>query len=198
MVVQLPQWSLLHVLVYYILAHMRYVIWPFHVQYTSVLDALMLWFIIQSIDFKSTNAAIYKCAWIVNTIILWRLGWVLCFRSICTMWGRYKTTFGAMWKRVVSTISNSVKCVSQWHHTLFYLTISPLQVVKTRMQVQGAGNTNFKYTSFSHAVMTIGNTDGVRGFYRGFAPTMFREIPFSAIQFAVYGMVLVNARNLVV
>ena len=56
------------------------------------------------------------------------------------------------------------------------------------MQVQGSGHGAHRYDSFSHALVTIGKTDGIRGFYRGFSPTMFREIPFSAIQFAVYGM----------
>jgi solute carrier family 25 S-adenosylmethionine transporter 26 len=62
------------------------------------------------------------------------------------------------------------------------------QVVKTRMQVQNSGYGSHRYTSFSHALTTIVKKDGVNGLYRGFAPTMFREIPFSSIQFAVYGV----------
>ena len=56
------------------------------------------------------------------------------------------------------------------------------------MQVQGTGHGTYRYDSFWHALTTIVKADGLAGLYRGFGPTMFREIPFSSLQFAVYGV----------
>ncbi|KAI9342884.1 mitochondrial carrier domain-containing protein [Obelidium mucronatum] len=55
----------------------------------------------------------------------------------------------------------------------------PTEVVKQRMQ---AG----QYKSVPIAVSSILKTDGVFGLYRGFAMTIFREIPFCCIQFPLF------------
>ncbi|TPX54805.1 hypothetical protein PhCBS80983_g05734 [Powellomyces hirtus] len=43
-----------------------------------------------------------------------------------------------------------------------------------------------QYASVAGAARHIVATDGVRGFYRGYAMTIFREIPFTCIQFPLY------------
>ncbi|KAJ3166972.1 hypothetical protein HDU88_003061 [Geranomyces variabilis] len=55
----------------------------------------------------------------------------------------------------------------------------PTEVVKQRMQTG-------QYTSVSAAASEIVKRDGLRGFYRGYAMTIFREIPFTCIQFPLY------------
>ena len=56
----------------------------------------------------------------------------------------------------------------------------PVEVVKQRAQVQGG-----KSSSFS-VIKTVFKSDGLRGFYRGFSATIFREIPFALIQYPLW------------
>jgi solute carrier family 25 (mitochondrial S-adenosylmethionine transporter), member 26 len=55
----------------------------------------------------------------------------------------------------------------------------PTEVIKQQMQTG-------MHSSMTAAVRTISSTDGLAGFYRGFAVTIMREIPFSFIQFPLY------------
>lgn len=55
----------------------------------------------------------------------------------------------------------------------------PVDVVKQRLQV-------CRYNHLSEGIRHIVQTDGLRGFYRGFGATLFRDIPFSCIQFPLY------------
>lgn len=55
----------------------------------------------------------------------------------------------------------------------------PVEVVKQKMQVK-------QYMHFNQAVSSIYRNEGILAFYRGFAPTISREIPFACIQFPLY------------
>lgn len=55
----------------------------------------------------------------------------------------------------------------------------PVDVVKQRLQV-------CRYTHLGEGISHIVRRDGYRGFYRGFGATLFRDIPFSCIQFPLY------------
>lgn len=55
----------------------------------------------------------------------------------------------------------------------------PTEVIKQRMQIKQF-NTTFG------AVSSVLKTEGILGFYRGFLPTVAREIPFTCIQFPLY------------
>ncbi|TPX48043.1 hypothetical protein SeLEV6574_g02275 [Synchytrium endobioticum] len=55
----------------------------------------------------------------------------------------------------------------------------PTEVIKQRMQTG-------QYTSVPDAVKSILATQGILGFYRGWSSTVFREIPFTCIQFPLY------------
>jgi solute carrier family 25 S-adenosylmethionine transporter 26 len=56
---------------------------------------------------------------------------------------------------------------------------NPFEVVKQQMQIGS-------HRSTLAAVRTIAAVDGLRGFYAGYVPTLAREIPFDAVQFALY------------
>lgn len=60
-----------------------------------------------------------------------------------------------------------------------YLT-TPLDVVKTRLQVQG--NT-FRYTGWSDALHKIWETEGIKGLFRGSVPRIMWYIPASSLMF---------------
>jgi hypothetical protein len=75
------------------------------------------------------------------------------------------------------------------------LVISPLyvptEVLKTRLQLQGRYNNPFfssgyNYRSTMHALRTIYHTEGLAEFFSGYKATIYRDLPFSAIQFALY------------
>lgn len=89
------------------------------------------------------------------------------------------------------------------HPTLSYLSagffadlaISPLyvptEVLKTRLQLQGRYNnpyftSGYNYRSTLHAVHSIYKTEGLAEFFSGYKATIFRDLPFSALQFAFY------------
>lgn len=67
----------------------------------------------------------------------------------------------------------------------------PSEVLKTRLQLQGRYNNPFFYSGYNykstwHAAKTIARTEGVLALYSGYKATIVRDLPFSAIQFALY------------
>lgn len=57
----------------------------------------------------------------------------------------------------------------------------PTEVVKSRQQTSAYGR-----ISSVAAFKQVLATDGIAGLYRGFGSTIFREIPFTCIQFPLY------------
>lgn len=67
----------------------------------------------------------------------------------------------------------------------------PSEVLKTRLQLQGRYNNPFfqsgyNYRSTLDAARTIIRNEGVSALFHGYKATIFRDLPFSAIQFAIY------------
>ena len=67
----------------------------------------------------------------------------------------------------------------------------PSEVLKTRLQLQGRYNNPFfnsgyNYKSTTHALRTIVREEGVAEMFSGYKATLFRDLPFSALQFAFY------------
>lgn len=57
----------------------------------------------------------------------------------------------------------------------------PLDTVRRRMQMKGK-----TYDNMFHALRTIGATEGIRGFYRGWVVNTLKVAPMSAIRFVSY------------
>ncbi|KAI8638783.1 mitochondrial carrier domain-containing protein [Parasitella parasitica] len=55
----------------------------------------------------------------------------------------------------------------------------PTEVIKQRMQIN-------QFNTTMSAVSSVLKTEGLLGLYRGFLPTVAREIPFTCIQFPLY------------
>ncbi|KAJ3087944.1 hypothetical protein HK102_009923 [Quaeritorhiza haematococci] len=55
----------------------------------------------------------------------------------------------------------------------------PTEVIKQRLQAK-------QYSNIRSAVSSVYRNEGFLGFYRGYLMTVFREIPFSCIQFPLY------------
>jgi hypothetical protein len=67
----------------------------------------------------------------------------------------------------------------------------PSEVLKTRLQLQGRYNNPFfhsgyNYKSTAHAARTIIRQEGFSALFYGYKATIFRDLPFSALQFAFY------------
>ncbi|KAH6671861.1 mitochondrial carrier domain-containing protein [Halenospora varia] len=67
----------------------------------------------------------------------------------------------------------------------------PSEVLKTRLQLQGRYNNPFfqsgyNYKSTAHAARTIVRQEGFSALFYGYKATIFRDLPFSALQFTFY------------
>lgn len=73
--------------------------------------------------------------------------------------------------------------------SVFYV---PSEVLKTRMQLQGRFNNpytrgcGYNYNGFRDAARSIARTEGLATFTFGYKETLFRDVPFSALQLAFY------------
>ena len=73
--------------------------------------------------------------------------------------------------------------------SVFYV---PSEVLKTRLQLQGKYNNpytkecGYNYRGLWNAIVTIYKTEGPRTFVFGYKETLFRDLPFSALQFSFY------------
>ncbi|KAI9320517.1 mitochondrial carrier domain-containing protein [Dichotomocladium elegans] len=65
-------------------------------------------------------------------------------------------------------------------------TVYPLNLVRTRLQAQGTPGHPHVYTSAFDAARKTYQSDGVRGFYKGLGPTLFKVVPSVSISYAVY------------
>lgn len=67
----------------------------------------------------------------------------------------------------------------------------PSEVLKTRLQLQGRYNnpyfkSGYNYRSTLDATRTIARQEGVSALFYGYKATIWRDLPFSALQFAFY------------
>ncbi|KAL2014540.1 hypothetical protein VTN00DRAFT_2065 [Thermoascus crustaceus] len=67
----------------------------------------------------------------------------------------------------------------------------PSEVLKTRLQLQGRYNnpyfhSGYNYRSTADAFRTIVRQEGPSALFHGYKATIFRDLPFSALQFAFY------------
>ncbi|XP_078234406.1 solute carrier family 25 member 35 isoform X2 [Pogona vitticeps] len=73
------------------------------------------------------------------------------------------------------------------------LFTNPLEVVKTRMQLQGElrqpGTYTRHYRNVFHAFYTIGRVDGLAALQRGLLPALFYQFGFNGLRLGLYGMV---------
>src|SRR5690349_5511997 len=67
----------------------------------------------------------------------------------------------------------------------------PSEVLKTRLQLQGRHNnphfaSGYNYRGTSDAVRTIIRQEGFSALFHGYGATLWRDLPFSALQFMFY------------
>lgn len=82
--------------------------------------------------------------------------------------------------------------ISQWKVAAYgglsgemlWLASYPLDVVKSKMQTDGFGET-MRYRNMRDCFAQTWRAEGLRGFWRGIGPTLVRALPVSAGTFAV-------------
>jgi len=62
--------------------------------------------------------------------------------------------------------------------------MSPVTLVKTRMEYGGPNH--ISYNNTAHALATIARTEGPSGLFRGLWPTVLTNAPFSALYYMIY------------
>lgn len=73
--------------------------------------------------------------------------------------------------------------------SVFYV---PSEVLKTRLQLQGHYNNpytkgcGYNYKGLRDAIRLIAASEGIGAFFYGYKETLFRDVPFSALQLAFY------------
>lgn len=65
------------------------------------------------------------------------------------------------------------------------LATYPLDFMRTRLAAQGVPRT---YTSLPHLISTVAREEGVRGFFKGVAPTCVQIAPYMALNFTIFGV----------
>lgn len=85
----------------------------------------------------------------------------------------YKLTMGAISGGIAQTI------------------VYPFDLLRRRFQVlaMGGNELGFKYKSVSDALITIGKTEGYKGYYKGLTANLFKVIPSTAVSWVVYELV---------
>jgi hypothetical protein len=78
----------------------------------------------------------------------------------------------------------------------------PSEVIKARLQLQGRYNNPYFHSGYNYrgtwdAAKTIVRTEGFGALYYGWRQTLWRDLPYSALQFAFYEQEQKMARNLV-
>ncbi|CDO92964.1 unnamed protein product [Kluyveromyces dobzhanskii CBS 2104] len=69
--------------------------------------------------------------------------------------------------------------------------VYPFDLLRRRFQVlaMGGNELGFKYKSVSDALITIGKTEGLKGYYKGLTANLFKVIPSTAVSWLVYELV---------
>ncbi|GAA5814602.1 hypothetical protein MFLAVUS_008101 [Mucor flavus] len=65
-------------------------------------------------------------------------------------------------------------------------SVYPLNMIRTRLQAQGTVAHPYVYTSAWDVAHKTYRADGIRGFYKGLGPTLFKVVPSISISYAVY------------
>jgi len=68
---------------------------------------------------------------------------------------------------------------------IFANIITPIDLIKTKLQMEGVGET-IKSTKISKLVKRTFRNEGIKGFYKGLGITFFRDIPYFTAQFAIF------------
>lgn len=107
--------------------------------------------------------------------------------------GIYFATYEALIKRELSSHTNLIrKDIPGWKLCLFgglsgytlWIAIYPVDVIKSKLQTDSL--TLPKYKSSLDVIKDITKSSGIKGFYRGFIPTILRAAPANGATFAAF------------
>lgn len=79
--------------------------------------------------------------------------------------------------------------------TFCCIVFVPVDVIKERMQISRATDTNHAYNSSIQATRHILREEGIRGIYRGYGATLASYGPFSCVYFLLYEELKANSTS---
>lgn len=65
-------------------------------------------------------------------------------------------------------------------------------MVKTRLQVSGGGNRNYKELGIGGTVKVIASEEGVAAFWKGIGAAWMREASYTSLRLGLYGPIKVS------
>ena len=92
-------------------------------------------------------------------------------------------------KRAFGESASASALAGMWAQALAGVVYTPMDVVKERLQTQGALAETARagtYRNWTHAIRTIAREEGVRGLFRGYWAQNFVWWPWSAAYFMIY------------
>lgn len=95
-------------------------------------------------------------------------------RAACVSTSKPKTSYKRMGQQFIAGGSAGLVEICLMH---------PLDVIKTRFQLQGSAASTTQYRSISHCFTTMYRTEGFMSFYKGILPPIFAEMPKRAVKF---------------
>lgn len=113
-------------------------------------------------------------------------------RGLMRMWPICPAVSLWIWVRVVSLVVCALMVSTGFLADLAAsIVYVPSEVLKTRLQLQGRYNnpyfnSGYNYRSTLDALRTIVRQEGLAALFYGYKATIFRDLPFSALQFAFY------------
>ena len=92
----------------------------------------------------------------------------------------FKRTFQRSESKASQFLNDSAVAILS--RTITSLTLSPLSVIKVRME---APQTN-PYKNVVDGMIHIYKEEGIKGYYKGIGPALLRDLPFSALAYSFY------------
>ncbi|ODQ67489.1 mitochondrial carrier [Nadsonia fulvescens var. elongata DSM 6958] len=112
--------------------------------------------------------------------------------------GMYFLAFEALVKKDMSRNKIERKEIPGWRLCTYgaaagyamWFTCYPIDVIKSKLQTDALSKTSQQYSSAIDCAKKIYTTNGIRGFFRGFLPTILRAAPVNACTFYAFELAI--------
>lgn len=112
--------------------------------------------------------------------------------------GAYFFAFEALIKRDIAKNNIERKDIPGWRLCLYgagagyamWFSVYPIDVIKSKLQTDKLNKSGQNFSSSLDCARQIMKTQGIKGFFRGFVPTLLRAAPVNACTFYTFELVI--------